>query len=160
MSSNSITSSNSVYIRRARPSDIPAICEIENASFIEPWDPETFVLTMEWYHSSFFVAEANGRITGFLAGAMEDMGDGIYGHICNLAVRAECRNRGIGAKLVQRAEHQFAIAGASGVILEVRVSNTAAQRFYRYMGYNQMCRVAAYYSDGEDALLMMRNFRF
>ncbi|MDI6719011.1 MAG: ribosomal protein S18-alanine N-acetyltransferase [Methanomicrobiales archaeon] len=160
MSSNSVPSSNSVNIRRARPSDIPVICEIENASFIEPWDPETFILTMEWNRSSFFVAESNGHIVGFLAGAMEDMGDGIYGHICNLAVRAECRNRGIGTKLVRRAEHQFAVAGVSGVILEVRASNTAAQRFYRHLGYNPVYRVPAYYSDGEDAILMMREFYY
>ncbi len=160
MSSNSIPPSNTVNIRRARPSDIPTICEIENAAFIEPWDPETFVLTMEWYSSSFFVAESNGQLVGFLAGAMEDMGDGIYGHICNLAVRAECRGRGIGTKLVRRAEHQFAVVGAGGVILEVRISNTAAQRFYHNLGYNQVYRVPAYYSDGEDALLMMRDFRY
>ncbi|HZD44046.1 MAG TPA: ribosomal protein S18-alanine N-acetyltransferase [Methanomicrobiales archaeon] len=160
MATRSIPSTSPVYIRRARPGDLPTICEIENQSFIEPWDPETFVLTLEWYHTSFFVAEYHSRIVGFLAGAVEDMDDGMYGHICNLAVAPECRKHGVGTKLVRRAEHQFALNGATGVILEVRASNTPAQRFYRRMGYSQAFRIAEYYADGEDALLMLKEMRF
>lgn len=147
-------------IRRARPADIPEICEIERESFVEPWEAETFILSLEWYHTSFFVAEYHGRIVGFLAGALEDTGSGIYGHICNLAVASDFRKRGIASRLVRRAEQQYAVDGATGVLLEVRVSNTLAQQFYRRMGYQQVYRVPAYYSNGEDALVMMKEFRF
>lgn len=67
---------------------------------------------------------------------------------------------GIGRKLVARAEHQFAVEGASGVQLEVRVSNLTAQRFYEKNGYQDVFLIPEYYANGEDALVMMRWFRF
>ena len=49
---------------------------------------------------------------------------------------------------------------ATGVQLEVRASNTRAQRFYRRLGYKEVFEIDGYYSDGEDALVMMKWFRF
>ena len=43
---------------------------------------------------------------------------------------------------------------------EVRVGNTVAQRFYRRLGYRNVFEIEGYYSDGEDALVMMKWFRF
>jgi len=149
---------NGTHIRRARITDIDAICEIERASFLEPWDAETFVTTLDWYHDFFFVAESGGRFAGFLAGAVDAADGGPYGHICNLAVVPDLRGRGIATKLVHRVERQFAIEGAAGVVLEVRPSNTPAQRFYRRLGYQQVFVIPGYYSNGEDAIVMMKEF--
>jgi ribosomal-protein-alanine N-acetyltransferase len=62
--------------------------------------------------------------------------------------------------LVNRIEHQFALEMAGGVQLEVRASNTVAQKFYRRIGYRDVFRLAHYYSNGEDAVVMMKWFRF
>ncbi|MGB4196055.1 MAG: ribosomal-protein-alanine N-acetyltransferase, partial [Methanoculleus sp.] len=35
-----------------------------------------------------------------------------------------------------------------------------AQEFYRRLGYREVFQVASYYSNGEDALVMMKWFRF
>ena len=64
------------------------------------------------------------------------------------------------ALLLRRLEHQFALELATGVQLEVRVSNTRAQRFYSRLGYKPVFEIDGYYSDGEDALVMMKWFRF
>jgi len=61
---------------------------------------------------------------------------------------------------VNRVEHQFALELATGVQLEVRVSNTAAQRFYRRIGYRDVFCIDSYYANGEDAIVMMKWFRF
>ena len=145
------------YIRRARPADIPEIMAIERECFVEPWEEEVFVQTMEWTPFFFFVGMADGKIQGFVVGCMENAGTAVYGHVSNLGVTAACRGKGLGSLLVHRLERQFVLEGAEGALLEVRVSNTAGQEFYRRLGYREAFLLSGYYSNGEDALVMMRD---
>ena len=147
-------------IRRALPTDIGAIVDIEKASFIDPWEQAVFLEALTYYPTTYFVATCDGAVAGFVVGALEDTGENIYGHICNLAVDPRFRHRGIARMLVTRAEHQFALELATGVQLEVRVGNTAAQKFYQKMRYRPVFCIDQYYSNGEDALVMMKWFRF
>lgn len=146
-------------IRRARMADIPTIVDIEAESFPDPWTAGTFLELLEYSPTTFFVADTGRNISGFIAGGLEDTGEEIYGHICNLAVTASSRRSGIGRDLVRRLEHQFIIESASGVQLEVRLSNLSAQRFYRAIGYREVFQIAHYYANGEDAVVMMKWFR-
>jgi ribosomal-protein-alanine N-acetyltransferase len=143
-------------IRRARPTDLPGVMAIERECFVEPWDEEVFAQTMEWTPFHFFVALAGGELRGFIVGCLETTGAATYGHISNLGVTGPYRGRGFGRILVARLEKQFVIDGAEGVLLEVRVSNTAAQEFYRRLGYSEAFLLSGYYSNGEDALIMMK----
>ncbi len=147
-------------IRRAMPTDIGAIVAIEKESFIDPWEQGVFLEALTYYPTTYFVAICEGRIAGFLVGALEDTGENIYGHICNLAVSPRFRHCGIGRLLVTRTENQFRLELATAVQLEVRVSNAAAQKFYRHMGYQNVFGIESYYANGEDALVMMKWFRF
>ncbi len=147
-------------VRRALPVDIEAIVAIEKESFIDPWDYPVFLEALAYFPTTYFVAIVDGVVAGFLVGAFEDTGEAIYGHICNLAVSKLYRHRGIARLLVTRAEQQFALELAIGVQLEVRVSNTAAQQFYRRLRYREMIVIDRYYANGEDAILMMKEFRF
>ena len=144
-------------IRRARPTDIPAVMAIERECFVEPWDEEVFVQTLDWAPFYFFVCVSDGRIRGFVVGCMEHTGSATYGHISNLGVTASYQRKGMGRLLVARLERQFGIEGADGVLLEVRVSNTEAQGFYRRLGYQEAFLLSGYYSNGEDALVMMKD---
>jgi ribosomal-protein-alanine N-acetyltransferase len=147
-------------IRRATPMDIPSIVAIEKESFIDPWEESVFLEAFTYFPTTYFVSVCNGEVTGFAVGGLEDTGENIYGHLCNFGVSPPYRKRGIGRLLLRRLEHQFALELATGVQLEVRVSNTRAQRFYRTLGYKEVFEIAGYYSDGEDALVMMKWFRF
>ena len=149
-----------VIIRRARPGDIQAITDIEAVSFADPWSSEILASTLTWYPETFFVATMNGDVVGFVAGGYEDTGEELYGHICNLAIAPRFRKQGVGRKLVAREEHQFAIGLASGVQLEVRASNLAARKFYLRLGYREVFTIDQYYANGEDAVVMMKWFRF
>lgn len=149
-----------ISIRRARQEDIGAIARIEAESFPDPWSAQVFAETLTYFPSTFFVAEHDGRVVGFIAGGLEDTGEEVYGHICNLAVTPLYRKHGVGRMLVQRAERQFAINLAAGVQLEVRVSNLPAQQFYRHLGYRDVFLIDRYYANGEDAVVMMKWFRF
>jgi ribosomal-protein-alanine N-acetyltransferase len=147
-------------IRRAVPTDIPAIVAIEKESFIDPWEESVFLEAFTYFPTTYFVAVCNGIVTGFVVGGLEDTGENIYGHLCNFGVSSAYRKRGIGRLLLRRLEHQFALELATGVQLEVRVSNTRAQRFYSKLGYKTVFEIDGYYADGEDALVMMKWFRF
>jgi ribosomal-protein-alanine N-acetyltransferase len=155
-----IASFPQTQVRRALPTDIAAIVAIEEESFIDPWEMGVFLEALTYYPTTYFVAVCDGAVAGFVVGALEDTGENIYGHLCNLAVTPRYRHRGLGRLLVTRAEHQFALELATGVQLEVRVSNTAAQKFYQRMGYRPVFGIDQYYANGEDALVMMKWFRF
>ena len=147
-------------IRRAMPSDLAAIVAIEKDSFIDPWEMPVFLEALTYYPTTYFVAVCDGQVAGFVVGAIEDNGENIYGHICNIGVSPFYRHRGIGKLLVRRVEHQFALELATAVQLEVRVSNTVAQKFYHRLRYRDMIIIDRYYANGEDAILMMKEFRF
>ena len=149
-----------LYIRRAKQADIPEIMAIERECFVEPWEEEVFVQTLELTPFFFFVAIADGKIRGFVVGCMENSGSALYGHISNLGVAGEYRGKGLGSLLVARLEQQIVLEGAEGALLEVRVSNTGAQDFYRKLGYREAFLLSGYYSNGEDALVMMKDIPY
>jgi ribosomal-protein-alanine N-acetyltransferase len=158
--SHEITSFQPVQVRRATPLDIPAIVAIERELFIDPWEQAIFLEALSYYPTTYFVAVCDGKVAGFIVGGLENTGENVYGHLCNLGVNPAYQHRGIGTLLVNRIEHQFAFELATGVQLEVRLSNTAAQRFYRGLGYREVFRIANYYANIEDAVVMMKWFRF
>ncbi|MCC7566274.1 MAG: ribosomal protein S18-alanine N-acetyltransferase [Methanomicrobiaceae archaeon] len=147
-------------VHRAQAADIPQIAAIEREAFPDPWDERSLREALALYPDTFLVAKEDGRIVGFVAGGLQDTGEERYGHIMNLAVLPECRRRGIGGLLVSRVERLFAYAGAAGVQLEVRITNHAAQQFYRRLGYREVFQIHGYYADNEEALVMMKWFRF
>ncbi|OPY37327.1 MAG: putative N-acetyltransferase [Methanoregula sp. PtaU1.Bin051] len=160
ISSRRIATHQPTRIRRATPLDIQAIVAIERELFIDPWEQAVFLEALTYYPTTYFVAEADGKVVGFVVGGLEDTGENVYGHLCNLGVTPSYQCRGIGRLLVNRIEHQFAFELATAIQLEVRVSNVVAQRFYRRLGYREVFRIASYYSNGEDAVVMMKWFRF
>ncbi len=145
-------------IRRARPEDMPQVVALERIAFIDPWDESTLRESLDVFPETFFVAQNNGSLAGFVAAGLEDTGDELYGHIMNVAVAPEYRRLGVGKRLIHRLEQEFMLMGASGIQLEVRITNTGAQEFYRYLGYREVFQISCYYSNEEDALVMMKWF--
>jgi len=147
-------------IRRAQPADIPQIVAIERITFVDPWDEGTLQESLAYYPETFFVARSNGDLAGFVAAGLENTGEERYGHIMNLAVAPGYRRQGIGQRLIRRLEQEFSLSGAGGAQLEVRLTNTGAQEFYRRLGYREVFQIASYYANDEDALVMMKWLRF
>ncbi len=144
--------------RKATLEDIPDIYRIETLCFKDPWDYKSMIEMMTVFLTSFIVAEADGRIIGFGAGAVEETGQEKYGHVCNLAVSPEMRGLGIGRLLLRKLEREFFLEGCTACSLEVRTSNTSAHSFYERIGYEDVIVFGGYYADGEDAIVMMRWF--
>ena len=76
-------------------------------------------------------------------------------HILSIAVAPDKRGSEAAAMLLVAAEDMGAKNGCHKAVLEVRVSNGRAIRFYEKHGFTQVGRRKGYYSDsGEDALIL------
>ncbi len=147
----------SVNLRRAKKSDIDQVLEIEKDSFKEPWSKTAFLheLSLSEDIGLFYVAEENGKINGYILIHLFEEGL----HIINIAVRKSERKKGIGTMMLKKA---LSIAREKNIpllVLEVRESNTSAINLYKKFGFNTVSVIANYYSDGENALLMIKEVK-
>lgn len=90
----------------------------------------------------------------FVVGMIEPDGNG---HVVALGVAPEHRRYGHGRRLMHEVEQGFLRRGISTVRLEVRTSNTVAQRLYLNLGYKIVRRMPRYYTSGDDGFLMVKN---
>jgi len=127
-----------IKIRRALPADLDEIDRIEKEAFPDPWETHIFEEALYLFPTTFFVATKDRKVVGFVLSGTEFTGEETYGHICNLAVEKRIQKKGIGRMLVQRVEHEFLIMCASGIQLEVRLSNKNAHKFYSKLGYRDV----------------------
>ena len=150
----------SLQIRKMNPMDLESVQKVERESFPDPWARDTLEEAVTTFSDTVFVAENGRGICGYIICGVEDTGEERYGHICSLAVAPENRKQGIGVALVRRAEQAAMIRKATAMQLEVRVSNTSAISFYSRLGYEPVFQICGYYADTEDAIVMMRWFRY
>ena len=144
-----------ITIRKFEPDDFPWIIDIERKVFNEH-DPYFYMQFYETCSDGFIVAEVNGIVIGYVVGFMAE---GRIGRIFSLAVHPAYQSRGIGGALLKEIIGVFSRINASGVILEVRLGNTRARRFYEKHGFCQTGIAKNYYNDGESASLMKLKIR-
>lgn len=140
-----------VSLRPCTEADLPAILNIECASYPTAWTRTAFVHELHNHHGRFVVAEHQGRIVGYVCSWL--IIDEV--HILNIAVQPDCRRRGIGRALLGQTLAQARQTGAHRANLEVRRSNRAAIGVYRKFGFETVSVRHKYYADGEDGLLMV-----
>lgn len=148
-------SSNIMY-RKMVSDDVPAVYEIELATFSAPWTLDSFYYEVHENQYAHYVlaVDADGSIIGFCG--MWMVIDAAQ--ITNVAVIEAARGRGIGEELMResmRIARQYEMEVMS---LEVRVTNTVAQNLYRKLDFQDGGIRKGYYTDnGEDALVMWVN---
>lgn len=92
----------------------------------------------------FYVAESGGEIVGYIVGVIvKQSSDELMGHkpanfgrITELFISEKYRNKGVGQKLMQKAEDYFSKHKCYYVMVEVFVPNTNAHQFYHRAGFN------------------------
>jgi ribosomal-protein-alanine N-acetyltransferase len=146
-----------VLIRPMAVSDIEQVHIIDQLSFSLPWPASAYSyelnenpLSMPW------VAEINSpgavrRVVGMIV--VWPIVD--EAHIATLAVHPDYRNQGIGQVILAAALREAIIKGCRLATLEVRASNTVAQRLYHRFHFEVVGSRPRYYRDNnEDALIM------
>lgn len=140
---------STVMVREMTPEDIPAVVEVERASFDAPWEPSVFESELAAPDRHYVVGEEGGRVVAY-GGSMVVDGDA---HIMTIAVDPRRRRTGIGTRLMLRLVETAIAAGAEHLTLEVRPSNLDARRLYGRFGFRPVGLRPRYYRD-EDALVM------
>ena len=157
-----------VTVRQAERADLLAVFHIEQEAFPQPWPFSAFEGFLD--EPGFLVAQMtgspretatvgdDGRVVGYVvADTVPNHGEAI-GHVKDIAVAEECRSRGIGRRLLGQALRTLAANGAASVKLEVRRSNDVARALYGDFGFEHEGTVPRYYDNGEDALVLVREF--
>lgn len=139
-------------IRKARLSDLDGITALEAVCFpeAEAATREAFLKRLQAFPDSFFVAETDKGIIGFVNGCVTDdevISDemfastschnpaGSYQAIFGLDVHPDCRRQGIAAKLMSRMISAAKEAGRIGLILTCK---ERLIRYYESFGYVNM----------------------
>lgn len=102
---------------------------------------------------SYQMTTPGGDIVGFIIIMIKENNSA---HLTTIGVAPEHRRRGIAELMIKHAENALAKRDVGTIMLEVRVSNIAAQTLYRRCGFNVVQRITGYYSNGEDCFLMMK----
>jgi ribosomal-protein-alanine N-acetyltransferase len=139
-------------IREMQENDIPAIMGIERNSFTTPWSEISFLSEIYKKNGISKVAFFAEKLIGYICVnyVLHEA------HLLNLAVHQDFRRQGIGTILMNDILGELKKKGAVFIYLEVRVSNTVAQAFYKRLGLAAESRRKKYYAHpDEDALLMM-----
>lgn len=142
-----------IRIIDAEEAHLPQVLAIEREAISPPWSEGALLSEIGREDGLFLLAvEAdNDKLAGFciLRRAADEA------ELYQLAVREDCRRRGTGGALLDRALLDCRTRGVASVYLEVRRSNGAAIHLYKKRGFKNEGRRKNYYSSPvEDAVIM------
>lgn len=144
-----------VRIVRANIEHLKDIALIEELSFPIPWSIDSIKNEFEANTRAVYLAAVteHGKAVGY-AGMWDIVGEG---HITNIAVHPDCRNKGIASKLLDEIIACAKKRNIKSLTLEVRKSNIAAISLYKKFGFVEYGIRKGYYEDnGEDAIIMWK----
>ena len=141
-------------IRKAKISDLEAIKEIEDESFINPFTKEDLLYEISQNPvSNFLVLEKDGLVVGFI----DYWVTFDSATIDQIAVKKSERNQGFAKILLEKSVNDLKELGeVSFLTLEVRTSNEPAINLYKSFGFQKVTIKEKYYDDGEDAIYMIK----
>lgn len=132
------------------------VAELERICFTVPWSRNMLAEELDNACAAFLVAlDDTERVVGY-AGLLVVLDEG---YITNVAVRPECRRRGIAEQLLTVFENFARGNKLAFLTLEVRASNYGAIALYGAHGFRGVGRRPNYYEHPkEDAIIMTREF--
>ena len=142
---------------------LDSVKAIEQSCFPIPWDGEVFDMLARWRGRILLeggrlirmaIAEENRETAGYIV--WEENRLSLKGRIMNIAVRDSSRRKGIGRVLLIYALKSQKSNGMKLCELEVRESNSHAQRLYESVDMKESGRVPGYY-ETEDAIIYSIN---
>ena len=142
-----------VEIRELVESDLDKVMEIENLCFISPWKRDDIFRELNGNEfANLLVAEINGNVVGYVDFWITfDSAT-----ICQIAVHPDYQRQAIGSALLKEVFKECYAKKVLTITLEVRESNSKGINFYTKHGFNQFLVKPNYYTNGENAIYMMK----
>lgn len=134
--------------------DLDEVLSLEVASYSFPWSRGNFIDSLAAGYWAELRFDAQDRCLGYLVAmpGFEEM------HLLNITVAPRHQRQGHGRAMLQRLAERARERGDHKLWLEVRLSNSPAQRLYEQMGFEAVGRRRHYYPAAlgrrEDALVM------
>ena len=138
-------------IRTAELEDLNEIYNIEKKVFNDYWSHDLIKSEIiEKKYSRVTVLELKKKIIGYIFQRK------IYdeNHIINLAIDIPYQHRGYGKFLLMKILEKD--DNDTNVFLEVKEANLPAVKLYIDLGFEEVDRKERYYSDGSNAIFMLR----
>jgi [ribosomal protein S18]-alanine N-acetyltransferase len=144
-----------VWIRPAVLADLPALFELEQVCFANPWSEDSLRYDLGKNPNACYLAAISPD--GTLAGYAAYWRAADEGMITNIAVAPAWRSQKVGTHLLASLIRVAAKEELTCMTLEVRPSNLAACRLYESAGFAAIGIRRGYYADnGEDAIIMFK----
>lgn len=138
-----------MIIRKIDSSDIVSLNNLHKKTFNQDFDFNNYAEEKIFHYG--ILMEDNGQIIGYLVSQLVfEIGDLFY-----IAIDATRQGKGYGLELMNRFISDAKSMAVETISLEVRISNQAAIALYEKCGFSRAIVRKNYYSDGEDALLMV-----
>ena len=137
-----------------KKSDVQSLVELYSSDFSDGWTESMLISAFDT--GRFFVkgAETDGKLIGAINCTLTiDEADleGIF-------VLEAYRNQKVASTLFDEMEKLLLSQGVKKMFLEVRESNLPAISFYLKKGFNKISVRKKYYQDGEDAIVMSKEY--
>ena len=137
---------------------LDAVAALERICFSDPWSRNLLAAELDNDLSAFLVAlDGEGEVAGY-AGLQVVLDEGT---VTNIAVRPDCRRRGVASQLLQVFLNFAQGNRLAFLTLEVRASNYDAIALYGSRGFRSVGRRQNYYEHPrEDAVIMTKEFDY
>ena len=140
-----------MYCRMAQLHDLDIIFKIEKNIFKEPWTKESIHDELNRSKNKLnIVAEIDGKIIGYFFSHF--FGNEV--HILNFVIDTPFQHKGFGKIFLNKIINQH--LKDANVFLEVKRTNFPAVNLYLSFGFQEINIRKEYYSDGEDAIEMVK----
>jgi len=145
-----------ISIRLIEYNDLETLKSLENECFVSPWKESDLLYEMKVNPiNTIYVAIDENKVVGFI----DYMTTFNSATISQIAVTKSYRKQGVATMLLKKMFESFPTSGDEVVeftTLEVRASNVAAQKLYIKNGFEVITTKKNYYSNGEDAIYMVK----
>ena len=140
-------------LREMKMEDLKQIAALEAELFTEPWNEEDFRREMEENEfANYYIAEIDGEVAGYF---------GLWllfdqAQITTIGTAKKFQRQHVASFMMEAIDQMCVENECEFLSLEVRVSNTPAQNLYKKFGLEIVSVRKDYYSDHEDAYLMVK----
>lgn len=144
-----------LVVEPVRNADVDPVARLALDSLQERYSPDWLAAHAHVQEGTFLVARdvPTNTIVGF---ALAEKGESAEGHLLALAVDERRRGQGIGRALLADVRERMRRQGAYALRLDVRWDDPAARQFYARAGFQPTGVKEGVYSDGADALEMVK----
>lgn len=132
--------------------DIFSILEVYSDNFPDGWNKDMLTTAFDGGRFLCLGAEDNGVLLGVITVSLGLDDADIEG----VVTKREFLRRGVAKTLIKSAMDEIKSLNLKKVFLEVRESNTFAKNLYESFGFSPVSVRKKYYSDGENAVVMVK----